>query len=428
FLEKAYHLLSAIGYASFILPHRFFKTDYGEGLRKFLSTNKSITKIVDFDGFMVFKDASINTCVILLSKSPKDNYKFAQIKFIRKPDSELPKFLEKIDLIDELFDKDLIISNLSTKEFNENPWIFIFSNEKDIWKKFTSNKTRLGDISSQIFQGLKTGSDAIFSIKIIHQFDNYSEIECPFDNNIYKIENDLLYPQVKGGDMKRYFVNETNKAVIFPYKNGKLIEKKEFEKSFPLTWKYLLTHKYYLEKREGGKMKGDSWYGYTRTQALSSMQQKKILTPEYYADASYCIDQQGKYFFFGGGAGGYGIVINDINNFYILGLLNSKLIDWGLQKISVRQYQTAFSYVKKYIEQIPIISIDNSDSGKINLYNQIIALVERMLELHKRDPQTPQEADRIQREIAATDAAIDKLVYELYGLTEEEVRIVEGAS
>ena len=43
-------------------------------------------------------------------------------------------------------------------------------------------------------------------------------------------------------------------------------------------------------------------------------------------------------------------------------------------------------------------------------------------------PQTPQEADRLQREIAATDGAIDKLVYELYGLTEEEVRIVEGGA
>ncbi len=58
----------------------------------------------------------------------------------------------------------------------------------------------------------------------------------------------------------------------------------------------------------------------------------------------------------------------------------------------------------------------------------MVAMVERMLELHKRDPQTPQEADRLQREIAATDGAIDKLVYELYGLTEEEVRIVEGGS
>jgi hypothetical protein len=49
-----------------------------------------------------------------------------------------------------------------------------------------------------------------------------------------------------------------------------------------------------------------------------------------------------------------------------------------------------------------------------------------VLEQHKRIPQTPHEQEVLQREISATDAAIDRLVYELYGLTEEEIRIVEG--
>jgi len=57
-------------------------------------------------------------------------------------------------------------------------------------------------------------------------------------------------------------------------------------------------------------------------------------------------------------------------------------------------------------------------------------LVELIHELQKRNPQTPQEAENIQHQIAATDAAtnaaIDKLVYELYDLTEEEISIVEG--
>jgi len=49
-----------------------------------------------------------------------------------------------------------------------------------------------------------------------------------------------------------------------------------------------------------------------------------------------------------------------------------------------------------------------------------------MLELHKRTPQMPFEQEQLQREIDATDAQIDRLVYDLYGLTEEEVKIVEG--
>jgi hypothetical protein len=52
--------------------------------------------------------------------------------------------------------------------------------------------------------------------------------------------------------------------------------------------------------------------------------------------------------------------------------------------------------------------------------------MERVLELHKRTARTPQEQERLAREIAETDAQIDRLVYALYGLTEEEIRVVEG--
>ena len=56
----------------------------------------------------------------------------------------------------------------------------------------------------------------------------------------------------------------------------------------------------------------------------------------------------------------------------------------------------------------------------------MVSLVERMLALHKQSPRTPQEQEMVKREIESTDRAIDKLVYELYGLSEEEIGIVEG--
>jgi hypothetical protein len=58
--------------------------------------------------------------------------------------------------------------------------------------------------------------------------------------------------------------------------------------------------------------------------------------------------------------------------------------------------------------------------------DEIVSLVERMLSLHKQNPKTPQEQEMVKREIESTDRGIDKLVYELYGLTEEEIGIVEG--
>jgi hypothetical protein len=79
------------------------------------------------------------------------------------------------------------------------------------------------------------------------------------------------------------------------------------------------------------------------------------VVPDYYAYASFGLDTKGEYFFCGGGAGGYGIVLREgVDPTYVIGLLNSKLIDWYLHKITVRAYQTAYMYVKKYIEQLPI--------------------------------------------------------------------------
>jgi len=62
-----------------------------------------------------------------------------------------------------------------------------------------------------------------------------------------------------------------------------------------------------------------------------------------------------------------------------------------------------------------------------NITTKLVSLVERMLELHKRPAaRLPQEKESLQREIESTDGRIDKLAYELYGLTEEEVKVVEG--
>ena len=63
-------------------------------------------------------------------------------------------------------------------------------------------------------------------------------------------------------------------------------------------------------------------------------------------------------------------------------------------------------------------------------HDKLVSLVERMLELRKRSPRLPHRKnvgkESLQREIESTDGRIDKLVYELYGLTEDEIRIVES--
>jgi hypothetical protein len=175
-------------------------------------------------------------------------------------------------------------------------------------------------------------------------------------------------------------------------------------------------------------MKGSRWYAYGRSQALDIMWKPKIITPDYYAHASFCLDPEGRYFFCGGGAGGYGVIAKpDFDIAFALALLNSHLLDWYLKKISLRAYQTAFMYVKKYIEQLPIYPIDFSKKADVARHDQMVSLVQTMLDLHKKlhSANVPSEKEMLQRQIDATDRQIDKLVYELYGLTDEEIAIVE---
>jgi len=115
----------------------------------------------------------------------------------------------------------------------------------------------------------------------------------------------------------------------------------------------------------------------------------------------------------------------DLDPKYIVALLNSKLLDWYLKKISVRAYQTAFMYVRKYIEQLPI-KLPNGKSGDPPEHDLILEKVEKIIQLTSRAVAT-KDVSANEQQIRAADRAIDTLVYKLYDLTDEQVGIVEGA-
>ncbi|MCL6752460.1 hypothetical protein KBT16_16410 [Nostoc sp. CCCryo 231-06] len=158
------------------------------------------------------------------------------------------------------------------------------------------------------------------------------------------------------------------------------------------------------------------------------MKKSKILVPDIANRASFAWDEKGDYAF----TSGYGIILkNNVQESikYILGLLNSKILDFYLKNISTTIRGGFFRYFTQFIEQLPIRLIDFSNSQEKNIYNQIIQLVEQMLYLHQQlnKGQSPPAKKRIQQQIKATDRQINQLVYELYGLTDEEILIVEGA-
>jgi predicted type IV restriction endonuclease len=115
---------------------------------------------------------------------------------------------------------------------------------------------------------------------------------------------------------------------------------------------------------------------------------------------------------------------------YVLGVINSRLLNWYYQTVLNPEKGEALAQVKRgHLANLPIVTTSATSPLDKVRYNKIISLVESMLALYKQfaAAKTPHDQESIKRQIDATDRQIDKLVYELYGLTNEEIEIVEGA-
>jgi hypothetical protein len=291
-------------------------------------------------------------------------------------------------------------------------------------------------VAARIFQGLVTGADQVYILADISAQEYRSEST----GRTHRIEAELMHPLCKGSvNLRRYRVTETTKSILFPYRivkgKAELLSPQELGAKFPGAWDYLNENRQKLEARERGKWKHAKWYAFGRSQNLSEMEQQKIMTPSIASRASFTLDATDHFYFVGsggGGGGGYGITIKDGSlsptYHYLLGLLNSKLLDWLMKQTSSPFRGGYYAYNRQYIQGLPIRTADLQVRKDVAGHDGMVALVERMLDLHKRlaAATIPADNELYQRQIETTDEEIDALVYELYGLTDEEIAMVEG--
>ena len=113
---------------------------------------------------------------------------------------------------------------------------------------------------------------------------------------------------------------------------------------------------------------------------------------------------------------------------YLLGLLNSHLLRFYYVSRFTNKSSLTVDTSNTFLDELPILPINLSDSVEKAQHNKMVSFVEQMLALNKKIElaQTPQEKERLKRQITVTVQEIDSLVYELYGLNDDEIRIVEG--
>ena len=420
FVERALQLLNKEGRMGFILPHKFFQAKYGEPLRGLLAEGRHLGEVVHFGDQQVFAGASTYTCLLFLDKRGNESFRYVKAH----------------DLDAWRANGEAIEGEIRTDKVTGKEWNFVVGPGATLFGRLSEMPVRLADVTSRIFQGIKTSADKIYIVderereaKRVRVFSRARDAE-------YWLEPDLLHPLIKGGDSRRYHLSRTNRLILFPYATQEdggtgLIPESIFKRLYPLTWTYLTDNKRYLENRERGRMRGAHWYGYGRNQALDVVAFPKLFTPDIATCSSFSLDGTGEIFFTGGVAGGYGILVSpEYSREYMLGLLNSRLLEWFIQHIATQMRGGYFSYESRFIRNLPVRTIDFSDSIDKTRHDRMVELVNSMLNLHRdlQAAKTDHEKSLIQRQIDTTDKQIDQLVYEFYGLTDEEIRIVEEAT
>jgi hypothetical protein len=277
-------------------------------------------------------------------------------------------------------------------------------------------------------RGSSSGADNIFILTKVGE-GRYRTKE----DLIVEIESEILRVPLYATDFGRYvFRPKAKERIIFPYQvtsdGYRLFEEKEFKKDYPKAYSYLLNHKKELEERKDYKL----WYSFSAPRNLHLHDIAQLVVPLLADRGLYAPLPENKADFCLMASGGFSISVldNETSPSYVLGLLNSKLLFWYLKHVSNVFRGGWITCTKQYVGQLPIRRIDFENPAEKSAHDEIVRLVERMLALQKERGSVRREDDldrvrTLERQIAQVDAEIDQRVYALYGLTEEEIKIVE---
>ncbi|MCL5423196.1 MAG: Eco57I restriction-modification methylase domain-containing protein [Nitrospirae bacterium] len=416
FVEKGLSLLNQKGRLGFILPHKFFQSQYGEPLRGIISTGKHLSEIVHFGHQQIFEGATTYTCLLFLDKAP-----CKQIDFIKVDD--VPAWRTTGQGIK---------GNIPSSEVKETEWNFTVGEGSTLFKKLNKTTLKLGDIAD-IFVGLQTSADDVFIMDLIEDAPRTLRLKSKSIDAEWIFEKGLVFPLVSGTDVSRYSPLPTRQYILFPYEvedtSATLIDFKLLSEDYPKTAAYLKENKKRLEERERGKFKDNNWYRFGRSQNIGIQGQIKLCVPRLVDKLYAAYDISGDHYLDNVDVGGMTLrtEYRHLDYKYLLALLNSRLLQWYFPFVSLPFRGGWLSANRQFLAQLPIRTIDFNNPSEEAIHDKLVSLVDRMLDLHKKKNSLLPSAERekIEREIAITDEKIDEIVYGLYGVTKEEKKVLE---
>ena len=402
FMERGVSLLQDEGIFSYIVANKWMRANYGLPLRRWLK-EQCIEEITDFGDLPVFLGATTYPCIIrIVRRPPQSSFQATQVKT-----------LNFNDLGEYVNENGYKVNQLT---LDDSGWSLADEATQALLDKLKGKGVPLGEyVGGKIYRGILTGLNEAFVIDA--QTRERLIAEDP------KSE-ELIKPFLAGRDIKRYHQPVNDKYLIL-IPRGWTKEKSSnardtlgwLKGNYPSVANHLLPFTQAASKRYD---KGEYWWELRACDYYDEFEKPKIIIPAIVRSASYAYDLLDIY-------SNDKTSIIPTDDLYLLGILCSKVADFVIHSISSTKHGGYFEYKPMYVSQIPIRTIDFSDPADVARHDSLVSLVDRMLTLHKQlqEVRTPHEQTSLKRQIEATDHQIDALVYDLYGLTEEEIKIVE---
>ncbi|MCQ2627680.1 class I SAM-dependent DNA methyltransferase [Helicobacter pylori] len=408
FFALAYHLLKEKGFSAFITSNKYARAKYGAKLREWLLKKTTIVSYMELNALKVFESAAVDTSIMnFIKQTPPKESGF--------------KYYEPTEN-----DKDDLKSTrpLSMKQNALSTESFIFANATllDLRDKMESVGTPLKDWDIQINYGIKTGANEAFIIPTEKRDAILNA--CKTQEERERTER-LIKPILRGKDIKRYSYEWADLWVIFiPWHfpntgSPKDMEQneKDFSIHYPIIYAHLLSHKDELLKRNKDETgKRYEWYCLQRWAAsyYQDFEKEKIVygeivqEPRFYLDNGEC---ELGYFY----AEATSFILTGEHLHYLLGMLHSKLITFAFKTFYAGGGlgESGYRYKKAFIERLPIPKITPQNQ---ELADKITDCAKQILALKEKDPKANTQG---------LEKEIDALVYQLYHLTDEEIKTIE---
>jgi len=382
FYELGGNVLKPLGFLTYITSNSWLRAIYGELLKKYFIEKLQPIALINIEDVQIFEEATVESNIITLQKSV--NSKPFQVV-------NLSKDYSIGDSLNDYFNK-------HSFEFippSTSEWFIGNQSVGSLKSKIENGARLLKDFNVRINFGLKTGFNEAF---IINEIKKNELIEADEKNA------EIIKPIIRGRDLKKYSYVFENIYLINSHNGIKSIGLKriETETEYPTIYEHL---KSYSPKVEMRSDMGDHWSNLRNCAYLEDFERDKIIWGEISDKPKFAFDDE-KYF-----AEATTFLMTGEKLKFLLAILNSKVSEWYFNLIGTTTGMGTNRWKKYKIELLPI-KIPSLEQEK-----EIEILVNQILATKKQNPSA---------DTTDIENQIDQLVYQLYGLTEEEIKIIEG--